>query len=68
MTGNIQISKGLRDKYPHLVDGTLLEELQHFHQLKTQGLYRKTLTKAQNDALEANVVDRLLKSGLEIFN
>ncbi|MEZ6119638.1 MAG: hypothetical protein R3C28_24155 [Pirellulaceae bacterium] len=66
-TGAIQISKGLRDKYPHLVEGTILEELQHFHQLKQNGGGGRTLTQAEHNLLEAQVVRRLLRSGLEIF-
>jgi len=66
-TGEILISKGLRDKYPHLLEGTILEELQHFHQLKARGWFGRSLTQAEHDLLESEVVRRLLRSGLEIF-
>jgi len=67
MDGTIHISKTLRDKYPHLVEGTILEELQHFHQLKSRGWFGRTLTQAEHDLLEYEVIQRLLRSGLEIF-
>jgi predicted RecA/RadA family phage recombinase len=64
--GDIWISKGLRDKYPGLVEGTIMEELQHFHQLKSRGWFGRELTKAEHDLLERDVVQRLLRSGLTI--
>jgi hypothetical protein len=66
--GVIQISKAIRDKYPHLLDGYLMEELQHFHQLHSRGWLGHTLTQAEHDILEHEVIRRLLKSGLEIFD
>ncbi len=68
LTGEIWISKGLRDKYPHLVEGTIIKELQHFHQVKVRGWFGRELTGAEHNLLEAEVVRRLLRSGLEILN
>ncbi len=67
-TGEIFISKSLRDKYPDLVEGTILEELMHFHQLKQRGWFGRSLTEAENVLLENEVVRRLLRSGLQVFN
>ena len=50
-TGKILISETLRDKYPHLVDGTILEELQHFDQLKQCGWFGRALTQAEHNLL-----------------
>jgi hypothetical protein len=68
LTGEIWISKGLRDKYPHLVEGTIMEELQHFHQVTARGWFGRILTDAEHNLLEAEVVRRLLRSGLQIHN
>jgi hypothetical protein len=66
VTGEIWISRELRDRYPHLVEGTIMEELQHFHQLKTRGWFGRELTQAEHDLLEYEVVERQLRSGLAI--
>jgi hypothetical protein len=67
VTGNIQIRASLQTKYPHLVEGYVMEELHHFHQLKQKGLFGKELTAAQNKAIEDEVVRRIEKSGFEKY-
>ena len=65
LTGVIRISKSLRDKWPHLLQGTILEELQHFHQLVSRGWLGRVITKGESCLLEDGVVRRLLRSGLD---
>jgi len=68
-TGLIQLDRSLLDpKWRHLHDGYLLEELHHFHQLYTRGWLGRPLTEAEHELIENEVVRRLLKSGLEIFD
>jgi hypothetical protein len=68
VTGEILIEEALKDaKYAHLVEGYLIEELQHFHQVFTKGLFGRALTAAEQSLLESEVVQRILKSGFQIF-
>jgi len=50
-----------------LHDGYLMEELQHFHQLHNRRWLGRILTPVEKQLIEDEVVGRLLKSGLEIF-
>jgi hypothetical protein len=69
VTGRIKLDKSLLDpKWSHLHDGYLMEELQHFHQLHSRGWLGRILSPAENILIENEVVRRLLKSGLAIFN
>lgn len=69
VTGRIILDKALLDpKWKHLHDGYLMEELQHFRQLHNRGWLGRILSAAEHDLVESEVVRRLLKSGLAIFN
>lgn len=46
----------------------MMEELHHFHQLYTKGWLGRSLTEEEHTVLESEVVRRLIKSGLEIFD
>lgn len=68
ITGDILLDKDLLARYPHLADGVLVEELQHFHQLKSRGWFGRALDEAENKLMEDEVVERIRRSGFEIFD
>jgi hypothetical protein len=67
-TGEILLSNELRTQFPHLAEGTLVEELQHFHQLQARGWLGRNVTGAEEALLEQEVVQRMQRSGFKIFD
>jgi RHS repeat-associated protein len=66
VSGRISISGDLIDRFPHLVDGVINEELWHFKQLYDGGLYGKTVSPKVSARFEAEIVDAMLGSGFRI--
>jgi hypothetical protein len=67
VTGDIRLSSDVLSRYPHLADGLVMEELQHFHQLQSRGWIGRNLTGAENALIEHEVVKRIQRSGFRIF-
>ena len=66
-TGRIRVSKEVAERFPHLEEGYIMEELQHFQQLTERGWLGRELTQAEVVELEAEVVGRILESGFATF-
>lgn len=67
-TGEILMEAALKQpKWEHLVEGYLMEELQHFKQVFDRGLLGQVLPDALQAELESEVVGLILDSGFRIF-
>ena len=58
----------VRLRFSHLADGLLVEELHHFHQLRSRGWLGRGLTWAEKQLLEAEVTQRMRRSGFREFD
>jgi hypothetical protein len=67
ISGQINLSSDLVENYPHLIDGTLTEELFHFQQLQSYGLIGGPVTDAQSQAMESEVVNLMLNAGFQKY-
>jgi hypothetical protein len=67
VTGEIFLDTSLKGRFAHLAKGYLMEELQHFHQVFTQGRFGRVLSDAEQALLESQVVQRILKSGFSVY-
>jgi hypothetical protein len=69
VSGKILLSKDLlTPKYERIADGALVEELHHFHQVRSRGWLGRELTDDEIALLEREVVRRMLRSGFRIFD
>ncbi|HLN27889.1 MAG TPA: hypothetical protein VK395_09100, partial [Gemmataceae bacterium] len=70
VSGKIKIGREVLDKYPHLADGYLVEELRHFQVLQQQKMVGRVLTAAEAAALEKDIVDFMARpeSGFKVFD
>ncbi len=67
VSGRISLSSDLVQNYPNLIDGTVTEELFHFQQLQANGLLGCSVTAAQAQTMESEVVNLMLNSGFKTF-
>lgn len=63
VSARIQLGSDVVERFPHLIDGYVTEELFHFHQIHTRGILGRELIGNEGRVLEDEVVGRMLRSG-----